>query len=145
MFYVDFWKKYLDKTGRTRRRDFFLTMAINHLIFSLLYEWLPSYYPSMESELTLLSTWWILLIFLPTITLYIRRLHDIGKSGYFLLVGLIPLIGPIVLIVYFFMDSVPGDNQYGPNPKNGPYPQDSFHSRDDTDDVFFPLENSDII
>jgi uncharacterized membrane protein YhaH (DUF805 family) len=145
MFYVEFWKKYLNKTGRTRRRDFFLTMAINSLIYILLSWGLPTYYPSQESVLTTLATYWNLLITLPTITLYIRRLHDTGRSGYYLLVGLIPIIGCIVLLVYFLMDSEPRDNQYGPNPKNGPYPQDSFHSGDDPDDVFFPLENSDII
>lgn len=52
----------------------------------------------------------------PTIAVGIRRLHDTDKSGWFLLIGLIPLIGAIVLIVFFVTDSGP-DNQYGPNPK----------------------------
>ena len=46
----------------------------------------------------------------------VRRLHDTGRSGWWLLIGLIPLVGAIVLIVFFVQDSQP-DNQYGPNPK----------------------------
>ena len=55
----------------------------------------------------------------PTIAVAVRRLHDTDKSGWFLLIGLIPLIGAIVLIVFFVADSGP-DNQYGPNPKGAP-------------------------
>ena len=46
-----------------------------------------------------------------------RRLHDIGKSGSFILLNIIPVIGSIVLLVWALKDSQPGDNQYGPNPK----------------------------
>ncbi|HEY8242609.1 MAG TPA: DUF805 domain-containing protein, partial [Casimicrobiaceae bacterium] len=46
-----------------------------------------------------------------------RRLHDTGRSGWWLLIGLVPLVGAIVLIVFYVMDSQPGTNQYGPNPK----------------------------
>jgi len=58
-------------------------------------------------------------VIVPTIAVGIRRLHDTDKSGWFLLIGLIPLIGAIVLIVFFVTDSGP-DNQYGPNPKGEP-------------------------
>jgi uncharacterized membrane protein YhaH (DUF805 family) len=47
----------------------------------------------------------------------VRRLHDIGKSGSWIFIGLIPLIGGIWLLVLMATDSQPGDNQYGPNPK----------------------------
>lgn len=47
----------------------------------------------------------------------VRRLHDIGKSGLFYLCILIPLVGPILLLVWFCKDSEPGENQFGPNPK----------------------------
>lgn len=47
----------------------------------------------------------------------VRRMHDIGKSGWALLVSLIPLVGAIIVIVWTCKDSQPGDNQYGPNPK----------------------------
>ncbi|MDR2934962.1 MAG: DUF805 domain-containing protein, partial [Candidatus Adiutrix sp.] len=47
----------------------------------------------------------------------IRRLHDIGKSGWWLLLLLIPLVGAIIILVFLCLDSQPGENQYGPNPK----------------------------
>jgi len=44
-------------------------------------------------------------------------LHDTGRTGWWLLVAFLPLVGLIVLLVFYCMDSQPGDNQYGPNPK----------------------------
>ena len=60
-------------------------------------------------------------VLVPQIAVAVRRLHDIGKSGWFYLIGLIPLIGWILMIVWFCTDSQPGDNQYGPNPKENNY------------------------
>ena len=54
---------------------------------------------------------------LPSIAVAIRRLHDTGRTGWWLLLALIPLIGAIVLIVFYCLDSQPGENEYGPNPK----------------------------
>jgi uncharacterized membrane protein YhaH (DUF805 family) len=57
-----------------------------------------------------------LALILPTLAVGARRLHDTDRTGWWLLIGLIPLVGAIVLIVFFVQDSRP-DNQYGPNPK----------------------------
>jgi len=56
-------------------------------------------------------------LLIPSIALAIRRLHDIGKSGWWLLIGLIPVIGIIVLIYFYVQDSQMGVNLYGQNPK----------------------------
>ena len=50
----------------------------------------------------------------------VRRLQDTGKSGWFILVGLIPLVGALILIYFYAQDSQPGENQYGANPKDHP-------------------------
>lgn len=55
---------------------------------------------------------------IPSLAVGVRRLHDVGKSGWFYLIGLIPLIGSIWLLVLFFTDSQPGTNKWGPNPKS---------------------------
>ena len=60
---------------------------------------------------------WSLAILLPGLAVAIRRLHDIGKSGWFVLLALIPIVGSIILIVFYVKDSEPGENKYGPNPK----------------------------
>jgi uncharacterized membrane protein YhaH (DUF805 family) len=61
-------------------------------------------------------------LLIPSIAVGVRRLHDTGRSGWWLLIGFIPLIGMIVLIVFFVLDSQPGTNAYGPNPKEAPAP-----------------------
>jgi uncharacterized membrane protein YhaH (DUF805 family) len=58
-----------------------------------------------------------LAIFIPSLAVCVRRLHDIGRSGWWYLIGLIPVIGWILLIVWFCTDSQPGANKWGPNPK----------------------------
>ena len=58
-----------------------------------------------------------LAVLLPSIGVGIRRLHDIGKSGWWLFINLIPLIGGIILLIWMVGDSQEGTNQYGPSPK----------------------------
>ncbi len=55
--------------------------------------------------------------FLPALAVLVRRLHDTGRSGWFYFIAFIPLVGPIILLVFLAGDSKPGENQYGPNPK----------------------------
>jgi uncharacterized membrane protein YhaH (DUF805 family) len=57
-----------------------------------------------------------LALFLPGLAVAVRRLHDTSRSGWWVLLGLIPVIGAIILIVFYVQDSH-GDNQYGPSPK----------------------------
>lgn len=60
---------------------------------------------------------YILGVIIPGLAVAVRRLHDVGKSGWFFLIALIPLVGSIWLLVLFCTDSVVGVNKYGPNPK----------------------------
>ncbi len=62
-----------------------------------------------------------LALVLPSLAVAVRRLHDISRSGWWILIGLIPIIGWIILIVFYVQDSHP-DNDYGPNPKGLPAP-----------------------
>lgn len=64
-----------------------------------------------------LSILFILAITVPNLALGVRRLHDTSRSGWWILLGFIPIVGTIVLFVFYVLDSSPGDNQYGPNPK----------------------------
>jgi uncharacterized membrane protein YhaH (DUF805 family) len=63
----------------------------------------------------------MLAVFIPALAVSIRRLHDTSRSGWWLLVGLVPILGLIVLIVFMATDSTPGANEYGPNPKERGY------------------------
>jgi uncharacterized membrane protein YhaH (DUF805 family) len=69
-----------------------------------------------------------LIVFLPSLAVLVRRLHDVGKSGWFFLISLIPIVGAIWLLVLLFTDSVEGLNKYGLNPKG-------IGNRDEIEDV----------
>lgn len=60
-----------------------------------------------------------LALLIPSIAVAVRRLHDTGRSGWWLLIGLVPFVGIVVLIVFFIMDSQLQSNRWGPNPKEG--------------------------
>ena len=66
-----------------------------------------------------------LAVLIPSLAVAIRRLHDVGKSGWYYLLVLLPIIGPIWLIVLFAKEGEQGDNRFGSNPKN-----DNFENRD---------------
>ena len=58
-----------------------------------------------------------LALIIPSLAVSFRRLHDTDRSAWWLLIGLVPLIGGIVLLVFFCLDGTPGENRFGPNPK----------------------------
>ena len=65
----------------------------------------------------MVSGLYTLVVFVPSLALSVRRLHDIGKSGWWMLISLIPLVGPLIVLFFMVKDSQPGTNEYGPNPK----------------------------
>jgi uncharacterized membrane protein YhaH (DUF805 family) len=71
----------------------------------------------LASIFWLLDLVFVLATFIPGLALAFRRLHDTNKSAWFLLVALIPLVGFIILLVFYFLDSDKTDNDYGPSPK----------------------------
>lgn len=69
-----------------------------------------------EGGVGILGGLFALATIIPGIAVGVRRLHDIGRTGWWILIGLIPVIGVIVLIVFFVKPGQPGSNAYGPNP-----------------------------
>ena len=107
--------KYADFSGRARRSEYWywaLAYAIAYVIALILDGILG---------INLLVYLVVLAAIVPSIAVGVRRLHDTDRSGWFILIGLIPIIGAIVLIVFYVQDSGP-DNQYGPNPKGAADP-----------------------
>lgn len=113
-WYLDVLKKYAVFTGRARRKEYWM-----FVLFYLIIAFVLGIIDGVIGTVGLLYGLYALALLIPNIAVAVRRLHDTGRSGWFLLIGLIPLIGAIVLIVFFAQDSQPGDNQYGPNPKVG--------------------------
>lgn len=119
--YLSALKKYAVFNGRARRKEYWLFMLCNiivTIVLGLVDMTLGLY--SEESGFGLLSGLYALAVIIPSIALSIRRLHDTGRSGWWILISLVPVIGPLVLLVFYVMDSTPGDNEYGPNPKEAP-------------------------
>ena len=104
--------------GRARRKEYWYFVLFNILISILLgiIDVVTGSF-SPEAGLGLLSGLYTLGILIPGIAVSVRRLHDSGRTAWWLLIGLVPFVGPIVLLVFMVQDSLPGENQYGLNPK----------------------------
>jgi uncharacterized membrane protein YhaH (DUF805 family) len=117
-WYLAALKKYTDFSGRARRKEYWYFMLFN-VIFLIVATILDNLFKTTFENLG--YGWFYLLyalaVLLPGIALVVRRLHDVGKSGWWYFIALIPLVGGIWLLVLMCTDSQPGDNQYGPNPK----------------------------
>jgi uncharacterized membrane protein YhaH (DUF805 family) len=116
-WYLDAWKNYTNFQGRARRKAFWMFALFNIIAIVVLSVVEGLIGLRSEGSYGILSGLYSLAVILPALALAVRRLHDTGRSGWWILIGLIPLVGPIVLIVFYVTDSQPGTNQYGPNPK----------------------------
>lgn len=113
---------YADFTGRARRSEYWYFVLFNFIVSILIGLSLGVIAGLLNvPALVYLVHLWSLAVFIPSLAVSVRRLHDIGRSGWWLLLSLIPLIGAIILIIWHCTDSQPGANQYGPNPKEMDY------------------------
>jgi uncharacterized membrane protein YhaH (DUF805 family) len=110
--YVEVFKKYAVFDGRATRTEFW-TFTLGNMVVGVALAILGG----ISDGFVVLSYLFSLATFLPSLAVGVRRLHDTGRSGWWWLIGLIPLVGAIVLLVFFVQDSQPGTNEYGPNPK----------------------------
>lgn len=122
---VNYWltafKKYADFNGRARRSEYWYFTLMNMIIIFGMYAVIIA--AAVGRSGVLAGIFGVLVIiyalgtFIPALAATVRRLHDIGKSGWMYCVSFIPLAGPIWLLVLLATDSTPGENEYGPNPK----------------------------
>ncbi|GAA5119502.1 DUF805 domain-containing protein [Alloalcanivorax gelatiniphagus] len=110
--------KYVDFSGRARRSEYWYFALFSFLIGVATNIVDAAIGTDYEGATTggLVNTVASLALFLPGLAVGIRRLHDTGRSGWWILLGIIPIIGWIIVIVWLCTDST-ADNQYGPNPK----------------------------
>jgi uncharacterized membrane protein YhaH (DUF805 family) len=122
-WYLSALKKYVVFTGRARRKEYWFFQLFNTLFLIALIVidnvtgMTRAHAGIGHGGLGLLSGLYGLATFLPALGVMIRRLHDTGRSGWWILIGFIPFIGGIILLIFMLLDSQPGTNQYGPNPK----------------------------
>lgn len=112
-------KKYATFSGRAQRAEYWYFILFYILIlFALSFvDGITGSFSSTDG-IGLLGGLFTLALFVPSIAVGVRRLHDTGRTGWWLLIALVPLVGAIVLLVFTVQDSQPGENIYGPNPKS---------------------------
>ena len=115
-WYLMVLKKYTQFNGRSRRKEYWMFILFNMIISYALN--FVDYYINSDSPMGYLSGLYTLAVFLPSLAVGIRRLHDVNKSGWYYLLILLPIIGWIWLIVLLATDGTKGPNQYGVDPKN---------------------------
>ena len=123
-WYLQVLKKYIVFSGRARRNEFWMFQIFNTLAFII--------FPIISTIFPIIIGWdldLILIVYglsmglyglgtlIPSLAVSIRRLHDTGRSGWRLLVGLMPLVGWILTLIWYLSDSEARENKYGPNPK----------------------------
>ena len=119
-WFIKCFRQYFDFKGRARRKEYWM-FTLFCVIFQIIVIELAargigmligSYYFYVA-----LSTLFAILIFIPSLSVEVRRLHDIGCSGWWMLLLLLPIIGWIALFVLSVLDSQKGQNKWGANPK----------------------------
>jgi len=121
-WYLKVLKNYVNFSGRARRKEFWFFFLFNTLIFFILGfvelflfgsgDFNPSSPPAL-----IITNIYSLGVLIPTLAVSVRRLHDTGKSGWWLLISLVPVAGFLVLLVFYFIEGDSGTNKYGPDPK----------------------------
>lgn len=130
---INWWKQavfenYANFNGRARRSEFWYFTLFNiivDIIFLILIGIVASNagngaYGTAIVALYIGYMLYNLAMAIPTIAVSVRRLHDIDKSGWFYLIGFVPLVGQILLIIWFATEGSKGSNEYGHNPKEHP-------------------------
>lgn len=113
-------KKYATFSGRAQRAEYWY-FVLFYILISVVLTVVDDITGTFSTEfgMGLLSGLLALALLIPSIAVSVRRLHDTGRSGWWLLLVLIPFIGAIVLIIFMVQNSSPDANEYGPNPKAG--------------------------
>ena len=118
-----FWSRFADFKGRSRRSEYWYVqlflvvtnLAVAGIDLALMDGDVDRFIANGGGGIVGLI--WIFATIVPALAVLVRRLHDTGKTGWWALVGFIPLVGSIVLLVFTVTDSSPGENKYGTSPK----------------------------
>jgi uncharacterized membrane protein YhaH (DUF805 family) len=118
-YYLAALKKYAEFSGRARRAEYWYFVLFNFLILIALNVISVALkgVTGLGTLFGIILSLYALAMIVPGLAVSIRRLHDTNRSGWWLLIDLIPFIGLIVILIFTIEDSQPGTNQYGPNPK----------------------------
>ncbi len=117
-WYVQALKKYADFSGRARRKEYWFFVLFNIIVSILLA--IVDVMLGLHAATTgigILSGLYSLAVIIPSIAVSVRRLHDINRTGWWVLIAFVPFIGALVLLVMALIAGTRGANDYGPDPK----------------------------
>ena len=106
---------YANFSGRARRSEYWWFALATIVVFGLL-----AALSRASAIFAVVYGLAALAVIVPGLAVVVRRLHDTDKSGWFVLLGLVPFVGGIILLVFYATDGTPGDNRFGPSPKAKP-------------------------
>ena len=111
-YWLDCLNKYAEFSGRARRAEYWMFTAFN-ILFGIGFQIVDV----LLGTGGILGGLFSLALLLPGLAVFVCRMHDTGRSGWWWLIVFVPIVGVIVAIVFLCQDSQPGENAYGPNPK----------------------------
>ena len=113
-YFIEALKKYAVFSGRARRKEYWMFILFAGIAYLALLG------IGYAIDMVWIGIIFYLAILLPALGVAVRRLHDTGRSGWWILFGLVPLVGGITLLVFYCLDGDQGENKYGHNPKLAP-------------------------
>ena len=123
-WYLKVLKQYADFNGRARRKEYWMFTLFNIIfVFVAMIIDRPFGMANAPQPYGYVTIIYILAVIIPGIAVAVRRLHDVGKSGWFYFIALIPIIGSIWLLVLFCTEGTQGDNEFGADPKGSILPE----------------------
>ncbi|MDG3088035.1 DUF805 domain-containing protein [Vibrio hannami] len=110
-YYIYVLKNFAVFEGRARRKEYWMFFIFN-LLFSFAFQAIDRTMGTVYLGLI-----YSLIVLVPSISVSVRRLHDTDRSGWWVLISLIPIVGFLILLFFMALDGQPGHNRYGSNPK----------------------------
>ena len=124
-WYLKVWKQYADFKGRARRRELWFFILFNYIaVFTIAFVggFIGGFIGIGEDFFSFIVGIYVLAVIIPALAVQVRRLHDTGKSGFWILIAFIPL-GSIVLLIFYCIQSEPGTNAWGRSPLEEDVPE----------------------
>lgn len=120
-------RRYFDFSGRSRRMEYwmfflFVFIVTVILIFATGTTETTGMGFSVQSQSPIVFLW-IAALVIPSLAVQVRRFHDQDRSGWMVLLGLIPLVGFVIVLVFMFLEGTRGPNRFGPDPKGNVAPE----------------------
>lgn len=115
-------KRYADFSGRSRRKEYWMFMLFILIVYIAIIALSAIGGETVAGILGIVLIVFALGIFIPSLAVQVRRFHDQGKSGWFVLLNLIPIVS-LAVLVFMCIDGDKGPNEYGPDPKGGADPE----------------------